>query len=69
MGPYKTTPSHLVLTQEEAEYNVRTSGVRIAVEQLFGLVLNKWAYNGYQYGLRHSSCRRLYGVGSVDKTL
>ncbi|KAJ8100288.1 hypothetical protein POJ06DRAFT_267884 [Lipomyces tetrasporus] len=25
------------------------------VEQLFGLVLNKWAYNAYKYGLRQES--------------
>ncbi|ODQ69170.1 hypothetical protein LIPSTDRAFT_30961 [Lipomyces starkeyi NRRL Y-11557] len=55
MGPFKLTPSHLVLTREESEFNVRMSGVRIAVEQLFGLVLNKWAYNGYKYGLRQQS--------------
>ncbi|KAK9319977.1 hypothetical protein V1517DRAFT_330823 [Lipomyces orientalis] len=31
------------------------SGVRISVEQLFGLVLNNWAYNGYKYGLRQQA--------------
>ncbi|KAK9481996.1 hypothetical protein V1527DRAFT_522331 [Lipomyces starkeyi] len=48
-------PSRLVLTPEKSELNVRMSGVRIAVEQLFGLVLNKWAYNGYKYVLRQQS--------------
>ncbi|KAK9372040.1 uncharacterized protein V1513DRAFT_282647 [Lipomyces chichibuensis] len=31
------------------------SGVRIAVDQLCGLVPNKCAYNGYKYGLRQQS--------------
>jgi hypothetical protein len=55
MGPFKTMPSHLVLTPQKAEFNVRMSGACIAVEQLFGLVLNKTAYNAYKYGLRQQS--------------
>ncbi|KAK9368742.1 hypothetical protein V1509DRAFT_622668 [Lipomyces kononenkoae] len=55
MGPFKTRPAHLNLTPDEADFNARMSGVRIAVEQLFGLVLNKLAYNAYKYGLRQQS--------------
>ncbi|KAK9482529.1 hypothetical protein V1527DRAFT_454948 [Lipomyces starkeyi] len=33
MGPFKTTPAHLVLTPDEADFNAKMSGVRIAVEQ------------------------------------
>ncbi|KAK9385171.1 hypothetical protein V1515DRAFT_292999 [Lipomyces mesembrius] len=34
-GKFKTTTSHLELAVEEAEFNARMSGVRIAVEQVF----------------------------------
>ncbi|KAK9318937.1 hypothetical protein V1517DRAFT_334176 [Lipomyces orientalis] len=47
--PTITTPAHLILTPDEVNFNARMSGVRIAVEQLFGLVLNKWAYNASKY--------------------
>ncbi|KAK9236705.1 hypothetical protein V1525DRAFT_433514 [Lipomyces kononenkoae] len=55
MGPFKISSSHSTLSPEDALFNVNMSGVRIAVEQLFGLVLNRWAFNGYKYGLRQMS--------------
>ncbi|KAK9387652.1 hypothetical protein V1515DRAFT_599795 [Lipomyces mesembrius] len=46
MGRSRLPHPIYVLTPDEAEFNARMSRVRIAVEQVFGLVLNTWAYNG-----------------------
>ncbi|ODQ71723.1 hypothetical protein LIPSTDRAFT_329802 [Lipomyces starkeyi NRRL Y-11557] len=54
MGPFKRHPGEQ-LTEAQSRFNVEMSRVRIWVEQIFGLALQRWASNGFKYSLRLES--------------
>jgi hypothetical protein len=54
MGVFRAFPN-TPLTSEQTSFNTHMLSLKITVEQGFGMVSQKWAYNSYRLGLQTGS--------------
>ena len=52
MGPYQHVGGRHALPEDEYQFNVALSSVRIAVEHAFGHIFKQWSFTGFERGMQ-----------------